>query len=267
MYHLITEDLCGAPVRIRKEDAYMDLTAMCLPRGKRPAEFLRLPSTVAYIPELANHTGIAAENLIITQRGGDQKSDGIKVGFSHFDPDLTKPGFSRFAGEFGNVPGTWVHPLLAIECARWLSPRLGVQCNEIVYRLLNGETVKGVALSPAQQRRRRLQLRLRGAEAREVIDDVRRAFDAMRAAAEIPAHVAIREWLVEHGLTLDHSARSRLGTRLSTAVRRGEITAGEKTVPVDNAARAQRVPTYAPEAIAAAHAGLFPAPSAGLLPG
>jgi hypothetical protein len=228
MYHLITEEWQGSPINFRQEDAWVNLTEMCGAFGKRPVDFLRLPSTNDYLAALAAELGLLCENLTTTDKARGRA-------------------------------GTWAHPDLAIECARWLSPALSIRCNRIIRRLLAGETIKGAPLTPAQRRLRKQRLKLHGSELRVEIDGVRRQLDAMREAEDLPGHVAVREWLAEQCLTLAHGDLSRLCIRLAAEARRGAITSGEKSVAVNTKARVQRVNTYAPEAIAAAHAALFPA--------
>lgn len=252
MYHLITEEWHGKPIRVRQEDAWWNLTEMCASCGKEPYEFLRLPSTIEYRAALAEKLGVTAESLVAAERGGDRKSDAIKPGKSHLDSSVIKPGKSRFDS------GTWAHPFLAMECARWLSPGLSIRCNEVIIRLLNGETVQGAPLTPPQRRLRKSKLKMRASELRVEIDALRRQLEALKAAEDLPGHVAVREWL--HGrCVLSHGELTRLCTRLSKEARRGVITAGEKTLQVNNLARMQRVPTYAPEVIAKAAGDLFPA--------
>ncbi len=227
MYHLITEEWQGSPISFREEDAWVNLTEMCGAFGKRPVDFLRLPSTNDYLAALAADLGLLCENLTTTDKARGRA-------------------------------GTWAHPDLGIECARWLSPALSIRCNRIIRRLLAGETIKGAPLTPSQRRLRKQKLKLRGSELRVEIDGVRRQLDSMRASEDLPGHVAVREWLAEQSLTLVHGDLSRLCIRLAADARRGAITAGEKTVATNTRARSQRVPTYTPESISAAHATLFP---------
>ena len=246
MYHLITEEWQGRPISFRQEDAWVNLTEMCGAFGRRPAKFLELPSTKAYLEALEKEATAISENrtlelpenptikFVETRRGGDTSN----------------------AGKAGIAPGTWAHPDLAIECARWLSPEFSIRCNRIIRRLLAGEPVKAAPLTRAQRRLRKQRLKLRGSELREEVDAVRRQLEAMRASEDVPGHVAVREWLAGEGRVLSHGDTTRVSLRLSKEARRGEITAGEKTLATKTLARAARVPTYPPEAIAAAVAAL-----------
>lgn len=74
---------------------------------KRPVDFLRLPTTRAYLEALAKDTGQLCENLTITT--------------------------------VGVTGGTLMHPDLGMEFARWLSPEFGIWCNRQIRRILRGE--------------------------------------------------------------------------------------------------------------------------------
>lgn len=118
-------DYEGNQISFSKEDGVMvNATQMAKPFGKIPYEWLRLPSTqeflYAYIsvkhPEIGN-TGksLFAENqLVKTIKGG--------------------------LGE----QGTWFHQDVAIEFARWLSPKFAIWCNDRIKELMQN----GVAVLP-----------------------------------------------------------------------------------------------------------------------
>lgn len=93
----ITFDLDG--------DTYVNATEMAKPFGKRPIDFLRLKSTQDYITELESEVRIPH----ITRRGN--YSDEIEQ-------------------------GTWMHELLALEFAGWLSPAFRIWCNKVLRDLL-----------------------------------------------------------------------------------------------------------------------------------
>ena len=110
---LITQQWQGHAVRFRGEDAFVNLTEMCAAFGIQPKFFLRLPRTKEFIVALEEETGLRCENLTSIIRSG-------------------QPG-RRGGGD------TWAHPDLAVECARWLSPRFGVWCNQTIRRVLSGQ--------------------------------------------------------------------------------------------------------------------------------
>lgn len=105
---LVIESYEGNLIPFQPDDAFVNATEMCKAFGKRPVDFLRLPSTQAFQSALAEEFGSLCENLTVTVNGGTN-------------------------------PGTWLHPDLALECARWLSPKFGIWCNRVIRRILSGE--------------------------------------------------------------------------------------------------------------------------------
>ncbi|MDR1283428.1 MAG: KilA-N domain-containing protein [Opitutaceae bacterium] len=105
---LVTETWQGAAITFRGGDAWVNATSMAKPFGKFPADFIRLAATKAFI------TALQAD-----------------------DPTMGNPIVST-EGRFG---GTWMHPDLALEFARWLSPEFAIWTNRVIRRLMAGEPV------------------------------------------------------------------------------------------------------------------------------
>lgn len=244
MYHLINEEFHGSTISFRQEDAWVNLTQMCAVFAKKPYSFLRIAPTQDYIKALAADLGLQPPN-------------------DAANPDFNCVGETQLKGlietrEGRHDSGTWAHPELAIECARWLSPEWSIRCNRVIRRLLAGETVKGTRPTMAQSRLSKQRLKMRSAELRAELDGLRRQYAALLEAEVLPGHVPVTHWLLEHQHTLTPGESSRLGSRLSAAAMRGEITCGQQTIAVPPPTRAQRVKTYTPEAIAEEFKALFP---------
>lgn len=92
-----------------REDGYFNATSMCKPFGKRVADYLRLDSTKAFLEALSNEMNIPISELVQVQRGGDCTNQ-----------------------------GTWFHRLVAIDQARWLSPKFHVTVIIWTSELLSG---------------------------------------------------------------------------------------------------------------------------------
>lgn len=91
----------GFEISFNSGDSIMvNATEMANAFGKRPAKWLELPSTVNYLREL----------------GAIRKSD-------------------RLIKTINGV-GTWMHEDVALEFARWLSPRFAIWCNDRIKELL-----------------------------------------------------------------------------------------------------------------------------------
>lgn len=90
----------------RSEDSYINATAWCREFGTEWYEFTRLPETKRYLKALEN-----------------SKTGKI-------------PYLKSVAGRYG---GTWVHPLVAIQLAKWLSPEFAVFVNQVFKRYIEGD--------------------------------------------------------------------------------------------------------------------------------
>lgn len=106
----------GTPISFNRGDAVMvNATEMAKPFGKRPAKWLELPSTKEFLSTLSD------------------------VRFSDFTFVHTAKGNSQ---QF--VQGTWMHEDVAMEFARWLSPKFAIWCNDRIKELLqNGVVTAG----------------------------------------------------------------------------------------------------------------------------
>jgi hypothetical protein len=87
----------GHPIHRRQVDGYVNATAVCQANRKRWNDYARLERTEAYIAALAADAGFPATGLVVSIKGGR--------------PELQ---------------GTWVHPRLAVDLARWISPAFAV---------------------------------------------------------------------------------------------------------------------------------------------
>ena len=90
----------GHPIHRRQTDGYVNATAMCKAGGRRWNHYQTNDRTQAYIQALAADAGIPATGnpgLICSIQGGR--------------PELQ---------------GTWIHPRLAVDLARWISPSFAV---------------------------------------------------------------------------------------------------------------------------------------------
>ena len=96
-----------------RDDAFLNATAIAKQYGKRVGDYLRNDRTQEYIEALA-------ENLSRTRKITLNKKQLVAV----------KNG--------GTNNGTWLHPKLAIDFARWLDPKFAVWCDEQIEQILSG---------------------------------------------------------------------------------------------------------------------------------
>ena len=106
---IIPLDYEGQAVRFNA-DGWLHATEIAERLGKRPNDWLSLPSTIEYLAALNRRT--------VTGSSGNAWS-------------MTKRG--------GKNQGTWFHPKLAVAFARWLSVDFSVWCDEQVDTLIRGE--------------------------------------------------------------------------------------------------------------------------------
>jgi hypothetical protein len=94
---LVVRTWNDAPISRRDSDGYADATAMCQANGKRWHEYSSNQRTTEYIAALGESLNLPADQLVITTTSGPN-----------------------------HLRGTWVHPRLAVDLARWLSPQFAV---------------------------------------------------------------------------------------------------------------------------------------------
>ena len=108
-----------------QENGYLNATAIAEQYDKRVGNYLRNERTQEYItalterlfnPETRNRATAENQLVIIKKGGNDKKSQ-----------------------------GTWLHPKLAVDFARWLNPKFAVWCDEQIEALLNGKVSDGPA--------------------------------------------------------------------------------------------------------------------------
>ncbi|MGR4839100.1 MULTISPECIES: KilA-N domain-containing protein [unclassified Bacteroides] len=106
------------------ENTMINATEMAKVFGKRPNDYLSLPSTNQLISAITRKSGIVENQLVITERGGLN-------------------------------PGTWMHEDVALEFARWLSPAFAIWCNDRIKELLKHgitatpQTIESILADPA----------------------------------------------------------------------------------------------------------------------
>lgn len=87
------------------DNVMVNATQMAKPFSKRPNDYLVLPSTNQLINAITRKSGIAENQLVITERGGLN-------------------------------PGTWLHEDVALDFAQWLSVDFRLWCNDCIKELL-----------------------------------------------------------------------------------------------------------------------------------
>ena len=120
-----------------QHNGYLNATQIATHFGKRVGNYLKSERTQEYISALVERLSkfpeapkrASAENqLVIIKKGGNNKKE----------------------------QGTWLHPKLAVDFARWLDPRFAVWCDEQIEHILSGSLkleTRDVVLSAQDARR------------------------------------------------------------------------------------------------------------------
>lgn len=107
----------------QRQDGYLNGSHMTSANNKKLNDWARLKRTKAYTLELSEATGIPVGQLIDCKNGID----------------------------------TWIHPSLAIELARWISPKFAVWCDAHIFNLMtSGQT--SLEIDPIEEMRLKIEL-------------------------------------------------------------------------------------------------------------
>lgn len=107
----------------RRDDGFVSLTQMCQANGKRIDNWLRLKQTQEYIDAL---TQSLTSEVLESDRGGDHS-------------------------------GTWGHPSLAINLARWISPAFAVWCDAHIFNLMTSGSTS-LDIDPVEEMKLKIEL-------------------------------------------------------------------------------------------------------------
>jgi len=116
----------GTAIQRRRADGYVNATAMAKAGGKHLPHYMANASTKAYIAALAPVVGIPTTGIIHTIQGGRPE-----------------------------MQGTWIHPRLAVDLARWISPAFAVWMDGWFLEAAQGRTAPPAPAKPRPARRRR----------------------------------------------------------------------------------------------------------------
>ena len=93
-------------------DGYINATAIAKQFGKQPRDYLKSRRTQEYIQSIKRILLLEQNQLVIVKNGGSSEE-----------------------------VGTWLHPKLAIDFARWLSAEFAVWCDLQIEKILQAKTV------------------------------------------------------------------------------------------------------------------------------
>lgn len=135
MNNLTEIKVCGVDVSfLLRKDVWVNATELAKGSGKRPVDWLRLPSTKEFLSALGN---VRKSHILIqddTIKTSVESRIFIQDEFGVFDDNSIKSEVlvRTVRGVHG---GTWLHEDVAIEFARWLSPEFSIACNRVIKQL------------------------------------------------------------------------------------------------------------------------------------
>ena len=100
----------GTAISRRTTDGFVNATAMCKANGKLWADYFRTDRATKYLEALSAKTGnpiLGSEGLVISSVGG-------------------------------NHSGTWIHPQVSVDLARWISPEFAVWMDDWFIQQFDG---------------------------------------------------------------------------------------------------------------------------------
>jgi len=217
-------------------DAYVNLTQLCAAFNTAPAQFLRLESAKSFMIALAADTGLSdVQNLHISD-GADSVIPGLVV--------TIKGNFKN-----GTAQGTWAHPDLALECARWLSPEFAIWTNRVIRSVLAGRGLPGgVAVSDADHA---YAAKLE-AEKRAKWQNYATARARAYIEADVPGNASIRAYAQAARLPLTRFPAANVGGLCKLWAQARRIRIGHVRQQTGTRAKRSLVSTFPPALIHAA---------------
>lgn len=124
----------GVPIHRREVDGFVNATAMCRAGGKRWNNYIRCERTMEYLCALATSLDL---QIPCAAAVALNRASGI-------------PGLiTMIKGGRPELQGTWIHPRLAVDLARWISPAFAVWMDGWFLEALAAKRAPSPAPAPA----------------------------------------------------------------------------------------------------------------------
>ncbi len=136
MNHIISLNFNGLTINFNGE-AFINATEVAKLFGKRPETYLKTEPTKRYIAALAKSLGVTPQSVTAQNQGLTNKNA--------VTPQSVTVENQLVMVIQGGMPaeqGTWFHPKLAIDFARWLSPEFAVWCDAQIEAILSGKPIE-----------------------------------------------------------------------------------------------------------------------------
>lgn len=183
-------------------------TEMAKPFGKEAKDWLKNQSTKDFINELSNVRNLLYADLVQVKQGSPE-----------------------------NGGGTWLHEDVAMEFARWLSPKFAIWCNDRIKELLSTGQAQ---LKPMTQGQMLVQM----AQAYELQERMLLEQQAKQRVMESKIHklecvtdvnygfMAVLGYAKLHGINVSRKEASKIGKAVSNYCRSNKIEYGSQKHPI-----------------------------------
>ena len=123
---LVVRTWNDAPITRRDSDGFADATAMCQANGKHLPHYISNQRTTDYVAALSDSLGIPADQLVISTTTGPN-----------------------------HLRGTWIHPRIAVDLARWISPKFAVWMDGWFLEQVQQQQPAAIYVLPRRRSRKR----------------------------------------------------------------------------------------------------------------
>lgn len=171
MTNLISRSWNGTPIQRRTTDGYVNATAMCKANGKEWKHYFETDRAHRYLDALSESVGIPTDLL-----------------------------FSSITTGSNDGRGTWIHPQLAVDLARWISAPFAVWMDSWFLEELSGRVSQVREVQP---------------QLPDVLTTVQRSLDLLERLGGVDD----RAQLLLKDIVLNHVARSAGGELLLPGTR------------------------------------------------
>jgi hypothetical protein len=163
-------------------ETYINATEMAKHFGKRPIDFLKLKSTHEYIEVLKS--------------------------------EVKNPHFAKKGGDLNEIEqGTWMHELLALEFAGWLSPKFKVWCNQKIKELITNGSASLHDLEPEELLLKQVQMLVEQKKKIKIIENKVNEIEARTYTR--PDYFTVVGYATLNGITVNLKLAARVGQKAS----------------------------------------------------